>query len=476
MDRISSFILAFGLTSALFVLGSAQAAIIYVDNDATCPGAGTSASPYCTIQRAVTAAVAGDNIRLRFGTGAYNERVVAATSGTSDNHIVIESDDHNNQPRWYYAGNGSTQGAFEFNNKNYWTLQYLNFDGTGISTPRFSVWYSGTNHRILHNTFKNWGGTTDAERSGMGATAINSAGLNALIQDNVFSGMPRAMEVWHGGATIDRNEFTNITCQSGSEGNVAIAIHMLGLYDGFDPQNNIFSNNTFHDFQRSSGCTLTGGTAWMAAMWADDKVLNNQMIGNHIYNLDPDKAPGHDVIGIFLENASHGWIVTDNLIYDVAIGIDHSDHSTPPDPGISNNRYANNTIYNIGDSGIRVRSGHATIRNNIVSGAALRQIYVYSNATTEGGLDIDYNDYWNSPDGAKVGVWGGGSVLTFSSWKTACNCDAHSLNSDPLFVNPPSDLHLQPSSPARGAGEGGVDMGAYVLSPPANLRVIQIFP
>ena len=36
------------------------------------------------------------------------------------------------------------------------------------------------------------------------------------------------------------------------------------------------------------------------------------------------------------------------------------------------------------------------------------------------------------------------------------------IDADPLFVNPPADLHLQPGSPAIGAGPNGVDMGAYV--------------
>ncbi|HEX6387190.1 MAG TPA: hypothetical protein VF177_21190 [Anaerolineae bacterium] len=36
------------------------------------------------------------------------------------------------------------------------------------------------------------------------------------------------------------------------------------------------------------------------------------------------------------------------------------------------------------------------------------------------------------------------------------------LSADPLFVDPQNEnYHLQPGSPARGAGEGGVDLGAY---------------
>ncbi len=36
------------------------------------------------------------------------------------------------------------------------------------------------------------------------------------------------------------------------------------------------------------------------------------------------------------------------------------------------------------------------------------------------------------------------------------------IDADPLFVNPPTDFHLKPMSPAVGAGANGLDMGAHV--------------
>src|SRR4030095_8041248 len=487
-------VLAVGLT-LLEGRPVAQAAVCYVDNTATCPGTGATGTPYCTIQFAVNAAVAGDNLRVRFGTGAYDEHVFAGSSGTAGSRIVLESDNPSQQPKWYYTGSGSAEGAFEFNNTNYWTLQYLTFDGAGVWTSRFAIWYTGTNHQILHNTFQNWGGTTDTQRSASQPIALHGAqGAGALVQDNVFRNLPRALEILGSTAVINRNEFTNITCQGGSDGNTAVAIHMLGLLDGFDTQNVLITNNTFHDFQATNACTLAGGTAWMAALWADDKVLNNTFTGNHIYNLDPVRAPGHDIIGIFLENESHGWVVANNVMHDIAIGIDHSDHSVAPSGGVLPNLYAHNTIYNVDDCGIRVRSGHATIKNNIISNAAVRQMYVYSNAVTEGLLDINYNLYWDSAGGAKVGLWGGGGVLAFGPWKTACGCDANSVNSDPLFANVgPGDVRLLPGSPALNTGltlgavttdylgvarpqppGGAYDLGAYeaVQATPAPVHLL----
>ena len=38
----------------------------------------------------------------------------------------------------------------------------------------------------------------------------------------------------------------------------------------------------------------------------------------------------------------------------------------------------------------------------------------------------------------------------------------NNISADPMFVNPESDFHLRPSSPAIGAGPNGLDMGAFV--------------
>src|SRR5262249_33306377 len=78
---------------------------------------------------------------------------------------------------------------------------------------------------------------------------------------------------------------------------------------------------------------------------------------------------------------------------------------------------------------------------------------------------IDYNDYYDTSGGGKVGQWGtSGTVLNFANWKTNSGGDAHAINSNPLFVSltlGSQDFHLQSGSPAKNVGENGVDMGAY---------------
>src|SRR5687768_3408635 len=79
-------VLYLGLTAA------ADAATLYVDNRSTCPGNGASATPFCSIQNAFNVVNPGDNIKIRSGTGVYDQNATLTRSGTSLSPIIIEPD------------------------------------------------------------------------------------------------------------------------------------------------------------------------------------------------------------------------------------------------------------------------------------------------------------------------------------------------------------------------------------------------
>jgi hypothetical protein len=65
---------------------------------------------------------------------------------------------------------------------------------------------------------------------------------------------------------------------------------------------------------------------------------------------------------------------------------------------------------------------------------------------------------------------GAAANLTLRQWSTQSG-ELNALSADPLFVNLTTDFHLKVGSPARGAGDAGLDMGAYPRSdsiPPAR--------
>jgi len=115
----------------------------------------------------------------------------------------------------------------------------------------------------------------------------------------------------------------------------------------------------------------------------------------------------------------------------------------------------NNTFY-ANSYGIQAtNSGEITIKNNIISNSDIFGIYsIFSDSF----LWVGYNDCWGS------GVWNYARMAD-------CGCTPEEwypspatgeIQEDPLFVDPNIyDFHLQPNSPCIGAGEGGVNMGAY---------------
>ena len=497
MQRLfASFVLVF------FIGPWANSSTLYVNKDNACPGTGTTTDPYCSIQNALNVAVAGDDIRIRKASTPYDQNARAQSSGTSASPITIESDDPTNQAIIRYTGNGATAAAIQILDKSYWTVQNLTFDGTGVFTSTMALWVGLTDTarwtngpdltgiRILNNTFKNWGGS-EAQESGMANQSALSALLisggyappssssytitGTVVQGNVFDGdrmVPVTMTSTKN-SVVQNNEFKNTTCglqPSGGGGTAVVAdgIHIISGTTGIG-SGDLYKNNTFHDFQSPSNCGLTpsGGGSYYEwdGLHCDVGPANGTVDGNTIWNIDPTNIHNGYGTGVHIEAMCFGWTVKNNVIYNIGYaGILHN----PQSGSGSRDQYLNNTIYNTRSTGIELRYGYATVENNIIHNSAITQMYVRSGAVTSGNITIDYNDHWDLSGGNKVGSWNEGPVVAFTNWKSTCNCDAHSLNVNPLFVNPPSDFSLQLSSPCRGVGLGGIDMGAFTLTAPAS--------
>jgi hypothetical protein len=463
---------------------SAAATTTYVNNINTCPGAGTSTDPYCTIQQALNVAIAGTDIRIENSSVAYNENDYTTSSGTSTQPIVIEADDPTNPPNWYYIGNGQTYvtggsgtgAALHIANGNsYWIVRNLLFDGTGVWTGFAAIWAESNNVgiRILNNIFKHWGGTEIQQSTGCGGAcnfidAIDANGMiGGLIQGNVFDGV-RGHSVdsnARGQALhIIRNEFKNLTCQYYSPDNSlqTIGVHLI-IYDGTQATtNDVIRANTFHDFQPSSGsgsCSIRcsdDSCSYIenSAIWADVGPSYGTIEGNLIYNInqqniDRTYQPGH---GIHIEANTQGWLVKNNVIHDVGLScIYHNPNAAGYNTITDSSYYYNNTCYNFGTFGLYIWSGHAVFENNIVYGGYNDPVDLEPAALSQGGVTLDYNNY-NTGTAVKFNY--GSSYYNFTDWQNHCNCDAHSVNADAQFVSssPPYNFHLQPGSPAIDAG------------------------
>lgn len=98
-------------------------------------------------------------------------------------------------------------------------------------------------------------------------------------------------------------------------------------------------------------------------------------------------------------------------------------------------------------------NSNTTIKNNIFcSTRTLHGIYMGALAT---GVVLDGNDYYGA-DGIQNRYRDGAYSHSIAEWRTKTGQEAHSISSNPKFVANYTDLHLQASSPCKGAG---VDVG-----------------
>jgi parallel beta-helix repeat protein len=478
---ILGFVLGSGI--GIFLIAPVQAAVLYVDKDNACPGSGTSVSPYCSIQNAVNAVNAGDTIRIRDAATPYTEVVETTKNGSSGSPITVEPD-AGNHPTLRNSGNGATCATFWLHG-SYWIIQNLNFDATGVvpcthgailvHTTAGNI----TGTQILNNTFTGWGGTQSFPSAGAAAVTISGGAcgdpgndpcswpINTLVQGNTFSNNRlQAISVLHSDGTIIRNnQISGQKCGQDFD-----AVNNIGIKATYLNKNMLVDGNSIHDFDASINCTIPNqGYATYTGYWCDVGTEPNTTItlqNNAIYNIDQNKSStanpyglSQESSGIFVESRCYDHIVKNNLIYGIGnYGIRNRQDSLDTN---HRNKYYNNTIYSINYIGLWLESnGGIEFKNNILYGSGLQNLQLYNSPASN--HIFDYNLY------GSVNVFAYNSFLTFTQWQANCNCDSHSLFTNPLFVNAPSDFHLQSASPARGAGENGVDIGAlsYIASQP----------
>ena len=170
----------------------------------------------------------------------------------------------------------------------------------------------------------------------------------------------------------------------------------------------------------------------------NNRLYNNSNVAIFVYGSSP--VVSNDIysnnIGIQTSSVFYGAI-EDNLIYaNTTYGILLQD-SYPYNPVIE---VVNNTIYQVVGTAVRLDSGarNNALINNILWVQAGYDIYVADDSQTNFTSDDNLLHTGTDPN-AHVGFWNssvnGGIRNALSDWQTITGQDAHSLNSDPKFVN-----------------------------------------
>jgi len=356
------------------------------------------------------------------GTGALGV-IKIWSSGTLTNRITLEGDGSA-----VIDGQNKSVVIEAQNNKNYITIKNLELKHGANFTISF---YACNNWIIENNTV--WGVNATVLHKG---TNIGGCGDNHLIQYN------------------------DIHTNYGQYGEHGIYIYSCTGPYGSD--NNIIQYNYIHD-SKGAGIHFNG--------------VDVQFIGNIIrYNLIEDSGwgdissqtgDGTEIYGnIFYHTALSKWIGI--YLGDDSIGTAHA----------MNNKVWNNVFYGYFEgmiymSGPQGIPGISELYNNIFystggacsSGATCSDQNYIDYIASDAVIAASDNNLFYSTASAKWKL-ANGTKLNFASWKAVNpGFDTHSLEINPLLVNPGVDFSLQATSPCINAGKNLVGHNSYVLNP-----------
>jgi hypothetical protein len=449
-------------------------------------------APCLTIAYGVLkAASPGDIVIVKAGT--YSETVLSWKSGVAGKPITVKANPGDNVV-WRGRSRvlSSDTGAILIDNQSYIRIEGFKFDGTvNKSTIRVrgpvdakDTTPNVVGIEIVNNIFTNNGndGTAAGGQSkivylqGIGKGSAYSGPTLNRISGNRFDGNYGA-EIWmlqSSDTLIADNLSQNLrSSQTGVENGYTFMARSIHLGKGSN-RNSVERNKI--SFMSEESYVTTSYNA--AGLRLDAGSSNNILQDNNIHDLDYISGD-ISASGIFGESGCNYNTYQRNIIYNIG-GEGMRDGSLNTNAPIGS-RFLNNTVYNCKNSGLTLTNNkNSTVKNNLFINNGLAQVYVSSKSVTNGGHLFRNNDYFKAGT-SQIAFWNGTNAVsppankTLAEWVQVSG-EQNCLTVDPKFVNPPTDLHLTSSSPVRGAGEAGVDMGGYqdggVISIPSGLRVV----
>ena len=428
----------------LLLASPAWATTYYVDqglpgNDSN---SGTSAgSPWLTLAKAVQTVVAGDLVIVKAGiyidpNGAYDHAFSPTNSGTSSNPITFQSN-----PRWAAIIRSVSQSvspgayAWMIAAKDYITVDGFRCEGSlGAQGSDKSIPIRGI---VFQNNDVSVGRPNTSDPStNWGLALIQAAGgrlVNNYVHDITSSGNNS-----HNTAAIMIFQSDSCTVEN-NDANCANGSDLFSVYSSYGQKGGKIKGNTYrYNIARNGFCGFLGMGSTDAVYWSES---------NNYYS------------NIIINAATSAWeydhqtrfdLIHNNTAYNCRALVQANYNDTDNIQVTSyNNIMANTLSYGTSDAEYAHspmdyhRSGSANFSVNLLA---------LSN----------YNCFVPNKDIA-VYSYGSGLYSTLSAWRSAYPVfDVNSIAALPAFLDAVGgDFHLSASSPCRGVGLGGVDLGAY---------------
>ena len=448
------------MVGVLALLGGVAAAW-YVDGDATrCPGDGSDAAPFCTIQEAFDnpELAPGDEILVRDAAVPYAGGMVNGVDGQIDSPIVIRPDD-GHAP--IIGGTG-----LEVRSSSYWEVRDLTFEqpdpGDRIAILMVAVDDDEQGNVVAGNTIIGWGndilddgvfsdGTITVRSSnGSSTTTMFDAVVvgNRIVDSRGTSIRFSSVD----GGRIEGNEISGVRCQldgTDTSDNFTPGMHGMHLQSVDDLR---ITGNHIHDFDAQAchdelpSAPNILSNVRITALWTQG--ADNLRIDHNLIERIGMSEGFEEGRGIHLINGSDGVVVDHNIVVDARVcGLCLAGAASG---GGDNSRWLYNTVIGAGDHGIDVVSGNnPTVIGNLVAFSADAQIRWFPDDAPD--ATFDFNLYWSeTPD--NIGQINFGSEQGLEDWRSACGCDAASVSGDPAVPDVPEGFTVADTSPAVDAG------------------------
>jgi hypothetical protein len=403
---------------------------------------GSITAPIKTIAKAASMVVAGDTVFVDAGT-YLEQNITPKSSGTESAMIVFKPSSGTGDVIIQHPGTLITDNTpvFQLSSKSFIWIEGFIFKDFMYGKACVYI-SSGVGNVIINNRFENLGnsevGSWDGNQmvalfnssknvvcnnyfnniTGDGINVNSQSSTNNLVCYNTFIGFKGKLRSWGGTNLFSRA----IDIQDMSTGNNIIAFN--------------YAENVYHH------------------IWLDRDGSNNFILRNV-----GRKGSGH----VFNESRCANNVIQENISMEMKVGYmtayyDNTGWTFDP-------RWINNVAYN-NETGFLVhKSNRDEFRNNIV----------FNN--TSSNLEFTAEAYSNGPHVFRNNLWY--SVSKANSIKFQNNMvpvaefqasveETGGLSVNPLFtsiVSGAEDFTLQVGSPAKGAADNGLDLGAYAVYP-----------
>ncbi len=418
-----------------------------------------SGGDYTTVQAALNNAAAGDSILVKEKATPYFEKIDFPRSGSADSgYITLMAfpGEHPVLDGTGVANNGAsyTDDMVYLENKSY--VRLIGFEIRNVNTAEGSgvrVYGSGSHIELRDNEIHEIRGGGQSGGA-MGITiygADDNNSINNIIIDNnhIHDCDPAWSEALTLNGNVEEFEVTNNLIEDVNN----IGIDFIGgetwlsskfARDGRCAWNRVFRANSPYEDGYAAGIYVDGGS---------DIIIEN----NTVSECDLGIEIGAENYGV----VTSGVTVRNNVVYkNDKTGIVFGGYDVNTGR-VKNCSFTGNTCYQ--NDALKVGNGELWIqyaednevRNNIFY-ANDQNLLIASDAGNVNN-SIDYN-LWFADAGAEAAVfqWNGVHYTGSASYQSATGQDAHSLFSNPDFMNALlSDFHIAGGSPAVDLGDPG---------------------